>query len=628
MWGNISLYCMEIFNSRKIEYKDKIRAIATDEKVKLRIIVPRSMKCCGATLCVVKENESPAYYSMFWAGMCGDDNEYWELHFFATTPGLYWYHFELDTPWGRSFVRNVGRGVGDFAPDASDFQQTVYDKNFKTPDWLKGGIIYQIFPDRFYSSGTEKHGVRRSRVMRRWGDEPFWREEQMNGIWNNDYFGGDLKGVEEKLLYLANLGVTCIYLNPIFEANSNHRYDTADYEKIDPLLGTEDDLKSLCKTAKEQYGISIILDGVFSHTGCDSKYFNIYSNYDDVGAYNSKESPYYPWYKFINWPDEYHSWWGIKLLPEVIEETPEYREYICGKNGILRKWLKCGISGWRLDVADELPDVFLDDLRRAVKDENSDAVIIGEVWEDATTKLAYGERRRYLLGEQLDSVMNYPFADAVLNFVKFANADAFIDSVMSIIEKYPPQVTNVLMNHIGTHDTERAITRLAGENCEGYGRHWQHEHNKLSDYDYYRGVSMMKIASLIQYTLPGVPSLYYGDEIGMQGMKDPFNRACMDWYEPNTELHRWYKRLGEIRRGCKAFERGSFVPIYCSYKTVAYLRSGDNNEVLVAVNLDENAVDINVGNQWDNAYYFFESTVQNGNLHLEPFRYTLLTRNF
>lgn len=628
MWGNISLCCMEIFNSRKIEYKDKIRAIATDEKVKLRIIVPRSMKCCGATLCVVKENESPAYYSMFWAGMCGDDNEYWELHFFATTPGLYWYHFELDTPWGRSFVRNVGRGVGDFAPDASDFQQTVYDKNFKTPDWLKGGIIYQIFPDRFYSSGTEKHGVRPSRVMRRWGDEPFWREEQMNGIWNNDYFGGDLKGVEEKLLYLANLGVTCIYLNPIFEANSNHRYDTADYEKIDPLLGTEDDLKSLCKTAREQYGISIILDGVFSHTGCDSKYFNIYSNYDDVGAYNSKESPYYPWYKFINWPDEYHSWWGIKLLPEVIEETPEYREYICGKNGILRKWLKCGISGWRLDVADELPDVFLDDLRRAVKDENSDAVIIGEVWEDATTKLAYGERRRYLLGEQLDSVMNYPFADAVLNFVKFANADAFIDSVMNIIEKYPPQVTNVLMNHIGTHDTERAITRLAGENCDGYGRNWQHEHNKLSDYDYYRGVSMMKIASLIQYTLPGVPSLYYGDEIGMQGMKDPFNRACMDWYEPNTELHRWYKRLGEIRRGCKAFERGSFVPVYCSYKTVAYLRSGDNNEVLVAVNLDENAVDINVGNRWDNAYYFFESIVQNGNLHLEPFRYTLLTRNF
>ena len=618
------------YNSRLEYHKSIFGAVKTDQTVTFRIILPRDF-CCHAAKLVIKKAEADeyGYINMQWDCMEGVGEEWWKVDFTAEKAALYKYHFEYDTSWGTSRIYHAGNGLAAIKGDGEDWQLTIYDKDFHTPEWLRGGIIYQIFPDRFASSGTKKQNVPSDRVLRTDRDgDPYWIPTAEGKVLNNDYFGGDLKGIEEKLLYLANLGVTCIYLNPIFEANSNHRYDTADYEKIDPLLGTEDDLKSLCKTAREQYGISIILDGVFSHTGCDSKYFNIYSNYDDVGAYNSKESPYYPWYKFINWPDEYHSWWGIKLLPEVIEETPEYREYICGKNGILRKWLKCGISGWRLDVADELPDVFLDDLRRAVKDENSDAVIIGEVWEDATTKLAYGERRRYLLGEQLDSVMNYPFADAVLNFVKFANADAFIVSVMSIIEKYPPQVTNVLMNHIGTHDTERAITRLAGENCEGYGRHWQHEHNKLSDYDYYRGVSMMKIASLIQYTLPGVPSLYYGDEIGMQGMKDPFNRACMDWYEPNTELHRWYKRLGEIRRGCKAFERGSFVPIYCSYKTVAYLRSGDNNEVLVAVNLDENAVDINVGSQWDNAYYFFESTVQNGNLHLEPFRYTLLTRNF
>lgn len=617
---------MNVFDSRKTEYKDKIRAIATDEPVKLRIIVPRSMSCSNALLCVAKEGESAAYYSMFWAGMCGDDHEYWELHFTATTPGLYWYHFELDTPWGKSFVRNVGHGIGDFAPDATEFQQTVYDKNFVTPDWLKGGIIYQIFPDRFYNSNTPKKGVRPSRVMRKWGEEPYWREEQMNGIWNNDYFGGDLKGIEEKLPYIADLGVTCIYLNPIFEANSNHRYDTADYEKIDPLLGTEEDLKRLCRIAKEKYGISVILDGVFSHTGCDSKYFNLYSNYDSVGAYNSKKSPYYSWYKFVDYPNDYHSWWGIKLLPEIIEETPEYREYICGKNGILRKWMRCGASGWRLDVADELPDVFLDDLRAAVKDENKDAVIIGEVWEDATTKLAYGQRRRYLLGNQLDSVMNYPFADAVLNFVRFGNAEAFFDSVMSIVENYPPQVTNVLMNHIGTHDTERAITRLAGDNPEGYGRHWQHEHNNLSEYDYYRGVSMLKIASLIQYTLPGVPSLYYGDEVGMQGMKDPFNRGCMNWDNPNEELHRWYKRLGEIRRGCKAFEKGEFVPIYCQHKTIAYLRTDENSQVLVAVNLDNEPVDIFLGEQWVNSYSFFDSDMKNGNLHLEPYRYAMMTR--
>lgn len=617
---------MEIFNSRKTEYKDKIRAIATEEEVKLRIIVPRSMGCSCAVLCVSKENEAPAYYNMYWAGMCGDFDEYWELHFSATTAGLYWYHFELETPWGKSFVRNVGRGVGDFAPDGNDFQQTVYDKDFVTPNWLKGGIIFQIFPDRFYNSGAEKTGVRESRVMRKWGEEPYWREEQMNGIWNNDYFGGDLKGIEQKLPYIADLGVNCIYLNPIFEANSNHRYDTADYEKIDQLLGTEEDLKELCRVAKEEYGISIVLDGVFSHTGCDSKYFNLYSNYDSVGAYNSKESPYYSWYKFITYPDDYHSWWGIKLLPEVVEENPDYREYICGENGILKKWLRCGISGWRLDVADELPDVFLDDLRKAVKEENENAIIIGEVWEDATTKFAYGERRKYLLGEELDSVMNYPFADAVLNFVRFKNAGAFFDSVMSIIENYPPQVTNVLMNHIGTHDTERAINRLAGEDPEGYGRNWQHKHNHLSDYDYYKGVSMMKIASLIQYTLPGVPSLYYGDEIGMQGMKDPFNRACMNWYEPNTELHRWYRRLGEIRRGCKAFVNGEFIPVYCEQSAIAYKRSDENSEVLVAVNLNSESIDMFVGNEWDGAYRFFDPETHNGNLHLEQFRYTMLTR--
>jgi glycosidase len=616
---------MTVFNSRKTEYKEKIRAIATDERVKLRIVVPRSMNCSGACLCVTKEGESAVYYSMFWAGMCGNEHEYWELHFSASSPGLYWYHFELETPWGKSFIRNVGRGIGDFAPDGNDFQQTVYDKRFTTPDWLKGGIIYQIFPDRFYNSKTPKKGVRKSRVMRKWGEEPFWREEQMNGIWNNDYFGGDLKGIEQKLPYLADLGVSCIYLNPIFEANSNHRYDTADYEKIDPLLGNEDDFKALCKKAKEEYSIRIILDGVFSHTGCDSKYFNLYSNYKSVGAYNSKDSKYYSWYKFTKYPDEYQSWWGIKLLPELIEENEDYRKYICSKNGIVRKWLRLGASGWRLDVADELPDIFIEDLRRAAKAEKSDALVLGEVWEEATTKVAYGERRKYFFGDELDSVMNYPFADAVLNFVRYPSADAFFDSIMSIIEKYPKQVTDVLMNHIGTHDTERAITRLAGENPEGYGRHWQYEHNRLGEYEYLKGISLMKLASLLQFTLPGVPSIYYGDEIGMQGMKDPFNRECMAWDSPNTELLKWYRRLGEIRRGTKAFKTGEFIPYFSSYKAIAYKRADENSEVLVAVNLGDETVPIKLEEGWDNAYTLLGNTPVNGTLYLEPYRYSLLT---
>lgn len=616
---------MQIFNSRKKEYKSQISAIAVDEQVKFRLVVPRCIKCSCARLAVFKDNESTVYYNMFWAGMCGESHEYWEIHFSATTAGLYFYHFELETPWGNSLVKNVGNGEGDLNAEGTEFQQTVYEKDFKTPDFLKGGLIYQIFPDRFYNSKTPKKNVPESRVMRKWGEEPYWQESQMNGIWNNDYFGGDLKGVEEKLEYLSGLGVSCIYLNPIFEAHSNHRYDTADYEKIDSLLGDESDLESLCKKA-HGLGISVILDGVFSHTGCDSKYFNMYNRYNTVGAYNSKSSPYFSWYKFTDYPNGYKSWWGIKLLPEVSEEDEGYREYICGKNGILRKWLRLGISGWRLDVADELPDVFLDDLRKAVKEENENAVIIGEVWEDATNKFAYGERRRYLLGEQLDSVMNYPFADAILNYVKFGNAQAFMSGIMSIVENYPPCVLNVLMNHIGTHDTERAITRLAGESAEGKDRAWQHSHNQLSDYDYLKGISMMKLASLIQYTLPGVPSLYYGDEAGMQGMKDPFNRACFPWDNINKELYKWYKRLGEIRRGCKAFKEGSFEPLYAADGAIAYVRRSEENSVLTAVNNSNSELQIPVGEEWDNSYSFFEFSSKNGILTLPPYQFALLSK--
>lgn len=616
---------MQIFNSRKKEYKSQISAIAVDEQVKFRLVVPRCIKCSCARLAVFKDNESTVYYNMFWAGMCGESHEFWEIHFSATTAGLYFYHFELETPWGNSLVKNVGNGEGELNAEGTEFQQTVYEKDFKTPDFLKGGLIYQIFPDRFYNSKTPKKNVPEGRVMRKWGEEPYWHESQMNGVWNNDYFGGDLKGVEEKLEYLSSLGVSCIYLNPIFEAHSNHRYDTADYEKIDSLLGDENDLKSLCEKA-HGLGISVILDGVFSHTGCDSKYFNMYKRYNTVGAYNSKSSPYFSWYKFTDYPNGYKSWWGIKLLPEVSEEDEGYREYICGKNGILRRWLRLGISGWRLDVADELPDVFLDDLRKAVKEENENAVIIGEVWEDATNKFAYGERRRYLLGEQLDSVMNYPFADAILNYVKFGNAQAFMSGIMSIVENYPPCVVNVLMNHIGTHDTERALTRLAGESAEGKDRAWQHSHNQLSDYDYLKGISMMKLASLIQYTLPGVPSLYYGDEAGMQGMKDPFNRACFPWDNINKELYKWYKRLGEIRRGCKAFKEGSFEPLYAADGAIAYVRKSEENSVLTAVNNSNSELQIPVGEEWDNSYSFFEFSSKNGILTLPPYQFALLSK--
>ena len=416
---------------------------------------------------------------------------------------------------------------------------------------------------------------------------------------NNDYFGGDLKGIEQKLDYIRSLGVSCIYLNPIFEAHSNHRYDTGDYTKIDSLLGTQEDFESLCKKAGS-LGIKIILDGVFSHTGCDSKYFNEYGRYDTVGAYQSQSSEYYGWYKFKNWPDDYLSWWGIKLLPEVIEENPGFIEYITGENGIARKWLKCGAAGWRLDVADELPNVFLDSFRKAVKAENPDALVMGEVWEDASNKFSYGQQRRYLTGKQLDSVMNYPFAGAVIDFVRTGIAEVFSSRVMTIIENYPKQVLDVLMNHISTHDTMRAITALAGESCEFRDRYWQSTHS-LDENAYRYGIQLMKMATAVQFTLPGVPSIYYGDEAGMQGYKDPFNRCCYPWGNENTELLEWYKKLGEIRRANKCFVDGKLEILSCVAGCVAYSRKKDENAILVISNSNPHPITYYVKDEWSNS---------------------------
>ncbi len=590
------------YNSRLEYHKSIFGAVKTGQTVTFRIILPRDF-CCHAAKLVIKKAEDTqySYINMQWDCMEGVGEEWWKIDFTAEDAALYKYHFEYDTSWGTSRIYHVGNGLAAIKGEGDDWQLTVYDKNFHTPEWLKGGIIYQIFPDRFAFSGTKKQNVPSDRVLRTDRDgDPYWIPTAEGKVLNNDYFGGDLKGIEQKLGYLKSLGVTCIYLNPIFEAQSNHRYDTADYEKIDPMLGTERDFKSLCQSA-EKLGIKIMLDGVFSHTGDDSKYFNRYSRYDSVGAYQSENSPYYNWYKFNKWPDDYESWWGIKILPEVNEDNPDFIEYITGKNGIARKWLRLGASGWRLDVADELPDEFLDEFRKAVKEEKNDCLVLGEVWEDASNKLSYGKLRRYLLGEQLDSVMNYPFAGAVIDFIRDANAELFASRVMSIVENYPKEVLDVLMNHISTHDTMRAITALAGESCAYRDRRWQSTHS-LDEKEYRYGMKLLMAASAMQFALPGVPTIYYGDEAGMQGYKDPFNRRCYPWGKENEELVEWYKKLGEIRSKNSVFKDGKFEILSAVAGCVAFSRKNDDEAILVISSSNPHPITYYVKSEWCDAY--------------------------
>ena len=603
------------YNSRNGLHKSKYGAVREGENIVFKVVLPRNIQCSAVYLVIKSDNSDYVYRNMSWLSMQGEDEEWWALGYTVGTADIYFYHFEYDTPWGRSVIRHNSDCLGTLNSGAHDWQLTVYSRNFSTPDWFKGGVLYQIFPDRFNFSGVKKKDVPSDRILRDDREnEPYWRPTSEGKVLNNDYFQGDLKGIEEKLSYLKSLGVTCIYLNPIFEAQSNHRYDTANYEKIDPLLGTEKDFTNLCKSA-DKLGISIILDGVFSHTGDDSIYFNKYGRYDSVGAYQSKKSPYYKWYKFIDYPEKYHSWWGISILPEVIEESPDFIEYINGKEGIAKKWLELGARGWRLDVADELPDQFLDEFRKSVKDENKDALILGEVWEDASNKFSYGQRRRYFGGKQLDSVMNYPFAEAIISFIRSGIVEGFSDKILTITENYPKCCVDVLMNHIGTHDTMRIITQLAGESCEYRDRSWQSSHH-LNEKQYEKGVKLLKLASVIQFTLPGVPCIYYGDEAGMQGYKDPFNRFCYPWGKENRELVDHYTVLGKMRHSCDCLKEGEFYTLSEMLGCLAFVRKGKKDAILVIVNRNEHEIDYYLPDEWHNSVAVFGSGMQGNKAHL------------
>ena len=552
-----------------------------------------------------KDEESTVYRDMYWCGMNGDNEEWWDITLTIDSEGLYFYHFTYETPFGNGNIFLRASGIGEFAPIGNEWQQTVYKKAYTTPQWAKGGIMYQIFPDRFNIGNRKITGYPADRVMHASTDEvPVWEPDENGKIHNNDYYGGTLKGIEEKLPYLHSLGVNILYLNPIFEAHSNHRYNTADYMKIDSMLGTQEDFKSLCEKANE-YSIKVILDGVFSHTGSDSIYFNREGRYGNCGFWNDRNGKYSEWFT-VEPNGKYKSWWGIDTLPETNEESDSFIEFITGPNGVLHKWLNLGASGLRLDVADELPDKFIDALSKSIKSLNKDYLIIGEVWEDATNKISHGGRRRYLLGDQLDSVMNYPFASAIITFMRYGVAESFMEAVVSVCENYPPQALNCLMNHIGTHDTARILTKVINDSIEHKPRHIQAAY-KLTDDEYRKAKALLKSATVLQYTLPGFPSIYYGDEAGVQGGADPFNRSFFPWGKEDHELLEWYKLLGSIRRSSECLKEGRFTPYSAMLSCVAYIRKSEQDKILVIVNRNYHEIEYNLPEE----FHFSQELISN-----------------
>ena len=490
------------------------------------------------------------------------------------SPCLLWYCFLIEADGETNWYLNTPEKLGGIGVQAGyntgdSYQITVYDKDFKTPDWFKGEMMYQIFPDRFY--GEHENGEipkkREEYIIHYDRYEPFSfnNHPYENGPAYNDFYGGNLRGITKKLPYIRSLGVGVIYLNPIFSAYSNHKYDTADYMKIDEIFGNEEDFSALCSEA-EKLGIKIILDGVFSHTGTDSIYFNKYKNFGEGGAYNDENSPYRCWYQFKE-GNNYESWWGCSNLPNVNEMEPTYLDYILrDENSVIKKWLRLGASGWRLDVADELPDEFIKILRTEAKKVKEDAVIIGEVWEDASNKVAYSKEREYLLGYELDSVMNYPFKDNVTEFIMGRRSAEDLDrNLMSILENYPKEVSFSLMNLLGTHDTMRIKSLFGGyeENCGD---------KKLSSGLENLAIFRLKCALFIQMTYVGVPSVYYGDEIGMEGGRDPYNRAPFDWRNVDIDLLDTVKALGKLRNEEEVLKTGFYKTLYAKDGVWIYAR--------------------------------------------------------
>ncbi len=504
---------------------------------------------------------------------------------------LLYYRFEFDTPYGHCLL---SKAEEDFTPilrfrdeNIHAFQLTVTMPRKEMALGLRGGIMYHVFVDRFYRGdvGTPPTPLREDAVLNTdwYHGVPQHAKIPGGDVPNNEFFGGNLYGIRDKLPYLASLGVTILYLSPVFRAYSNHKYDTGDYETVDEMFGGDDAFAALLSAAHAQ-GIAVICDGVFNHTGDDSRYFNRYGHYADVGAYQSKTSPYYAWYRFQTWPDVYESWWGVKVLPGLHSGNADFRAYICGEGGVLQKWMRLGVFGWRLDVADELHDQFLDDLYIRVKAENPDAVIYGEVWEDASNKIAYDHRRRYLRGGQLDSVMNYLFRDGIISFVRDGSAESLCRAVQTVVRHYPAESVALLMNLIGTHDTERILTVLAADPCGDLDNDALAE-KQMDPRQRERGRSLVKLASLLQFTLPGIPCIYYGDEAGMEGYRDPFNRRPYPWGKEDTQLLAWYQMLGKLRGAHQAALSDGEIDILTAENGVfAYRRGAGDHAVTVIVN--------------------------------------------
>lgn len=511
--------------------------------------------------------------------------------------GHFWYNFKLNFDDHALYLNKTYDTKSYYSEEkGEDFLQLVMSEEYKLDGAMEGGIIYQILVDRFAKVGEVK--PREPLILREdWGGG-IQKNTTDPLIINLEVFGGNFKGVQSKLKYLKELGVTIIYFNPICMANSSHKYDTADYLQVDSMFGSEEEFKQLIDAAKN-LGIKIIIDGVYNHTGSDSIYFNKYNRFDSVGAFNSPDSPYYSWYDFIEYPNEYQTWWGIDTLPKIKYNAEGYHDLIAGENGVINKFLKLGVFGVRLDVVDELTDVFTKKISDRVKSFGDNKVVVGEVWEDAATKIAYNYRKQYFTQNELSSVMNYPVKESILSYVRNRNPFDLYCTLRMILNSYPKAVQDNLMNFLDTHDTSRIFSELLD----------------ISNGDREVAFKLLKIATVIMFTVMGVPSIFYGDEYGMEN-NDGSSRGCFDWENYNNEIFSWFIKLTKIRN-LEIFKHGDLNILFANDGKFVFERIDENSHIVVATNLKEEPLELNLKGKF--VSYFSNKMVNHETLNMYDF---------
>ena len=581
-----------VYNPTKVKFKDPIGGLDVNEECSISILINKNFNIFNLRIIIVNDNHELVLdrFLSFFKEEVYENNLYncYTVSFKIDKPYIYFYHFEFNDCYGR---HNIGRDdyldavLTDNEPLC--YQLNITDKITKKPDfsWYKGKVMYQIMVDRFnrvhdFDWKNVNLKYKYNYILHKNFDEEII-DFPYNGDYHVDFYGGSLKGIEEKLDYLKSLNVGVIYLNPIFLSPTSHKYNTSDYLLIDPMYGTLDDFRSLINKAKEK-GISIILDGVFNHTGDDSIYFNKYGHYESLGAYQSSSSVFFKWYDFNNYQknkDDYRSWWGIKTLPSV-NQNSKFVSFISEGSGVINTWMKEGIKGFRLDVVDELNDNFVKKINKAIKSVDKDAIVIGEVWEDATNKISYSKRREYFNGHELDSVMNYPIKDGIIDYIRNNNLNNLIIKIRNEINNYHHNYLHLLMNILGTHDTPRIITVLS--NIDFNDRSIDRRNFRLNDIEFNKALKKVLMAYTILYTLPGIPCIYYGDEIGLEGFQDPYSRRPMKFI--NSKIKDYLEKLGEVRID-NIFTNGLYNEVSWDRNVFIYERSSYNNyKYLIIIN--------------------------------------------